>query len=393
MKPVVLRATYVPLVDAAPLIVAEAMGFAAAEGLQLDLVAAPSWSAARDMLILGQVDAAHLLSPIPVAAALGLGGVRAELAAVSVLSVNGDVIGVSRRIEERLRADGFAFELNDALATARALARAAPGGRLRMGVPFPFSMHRILLDLWARATPLADIAFDIRTVPPPLMRRALADDEIDAFCVGEPWGSVAVESGVGALVLAGRAIWAFAPEKVLAMRRDRAEDPSGNTGALMRAIWAAGRWLSRPDSRDAAAELMAGRALTDVPAELIERALSGQLTILQTGQQRHVPSFVEFHAGLATFPWRSQARFIADRLATLHGLDRAGARDAGARVFRTDLYRRHLGPMGIDLPGASEKVEGAITHPTPVASLRGGITLLPDRFFDGRIFDPALPVS
>jgi NitT/TauT family transport system ATP-binding protein len=57
-------------------------------------------------------------------------------------------------------------------------------------------------------------------------------------------------------------------------------------------------------------------------------------------------------------------------------------------VFRSDLYRLHLRPAGSDLPGASMKLEGALGHPTAVASERGTMILGPDRFFDGRIFDP-----
>ena len=95
MKLVSFPVAYMPLVDAAPLIVAQEMGFAAAEGLDLDLIAAPSWSSVRDMLAFGRVDAAHLLSPVPIAAGLGLGGVTTQLSAVSVLSVNGNVIGVN----------------------------------------------------------------------------------------------------------------------------------------------------------------------------------------------------------------------------------------------------------------------------------------------------------
>ena len=68
MNAVVLSAGFIPLVDAAPLIVAEEMGFAAEEGLALDLVRAPSWSSLRDMLVFGRVEAAHMLAPVPVAA-------------------------------------------------------------------------------------------------------------------------------------------------------------------------------------------------------------------------------------------------------------------------------------------------------------------------------------
>jgi len=96
MRTVSVPVAYMPLVDAAPLIVAQEMGFAEAEGVALELIPAPSWSSVRDMLAFGRVDAAHMLSPVPVAMAMGLGGVSTALSAVSVLSVNGNVIGVGR---------------------------------------------------------------------------------------------------------------------------------------------------------------------------------------------------------------------------------------------------------------------------------------------------------
>lgn len=387
MKAVRLPVAFVPLVDAAPLIVAHEMGLAEAEGVALDLVPAPSWSSVRDMLSFGRVDAAHLLSPVPVAMALGLGGVRQPLSAVSILSANGNVIGVGRELEARLREAGHGFPFAGAMQVAADLAKVATRP-ITFGVPFPFSVHVELLHLWQEATALKDVGVEIRTVPPPLMAQALADGDVDAFCVGEPWGSVAVERGAGALLLPGKAIWAFAPEKVLAVRTEWAETEPHLLGRLMRAVWKAGRWLSAPDSRIAAAEILGRSAYLDLPSELIDRALSGRFIISGAAEQREVPGFVTFHEGASTFPWRSQAKWIASRLALRNGLDVAHAVQAAGSVFRTDIYRTQLADIGADMPGASEKLEGAIRELTAVASQRGQVTLAPDAFLDGRIFDP-----
>ncbi len=83
-----------------------------------------------------------------------------------------------------------------------------------------------------------------------------------------------------------------------------------------------------------------------------------------------------------------EALWIATRIADRMGLDRAEAEAAARACFRTDLYRANLGPIGADLPGASEKVEGALGRRTPVASSTGEMCLGPDCFFDGRLFDP-----
>lgn len=380
---------FMPLVDAAPLILAQEMGFAAEEGLCFDLRRAPSWSSLRDMLAFGQVDAAHMLSPVPVAAGLGLGGAHTPFSALSVLSVNGNVIGVSREMADRLDAQGHKFALNDAEAAGRALI-AASQERLRIGVPFPFSMHAELLYYWLSALGLpAPQGVDIRTVPPPLMSEAIRAGEIDAFCVGEPWGSMAVENDVGALLLAGSAIWSFAPEKVLAVRREWADAERELTGRLIRAVWRAGRWLGDSDARPLAAEILSRAAYVDRPVEIIDRALSGTLTVNSRGLLRTVPDFVRFYQGAANFPWISQAEWIARQMVLRMGLDQKQASSVATSVFRSDLYRDALSGIGADLPGASSKVEGANTEETRVASESGTLLLAPNRFFDGRIFDPS----
>ena len=388
MRAATLSVGFIPLVDAAPLIIAQEMGFASEEGIALDLRRAPSWSSLRDMLSFGQVDAAHMLAPVPVAAALGIGGAGAALAAVSVLSVNGDVIGVSRALADRLREVGHDFAFDDAEAAGRALIAAA-GGRLRIGVPFPFSMHAELVYYWLSALGLpAPQGSDIRTVPPPLMAETIEAGEIDAFCVGEPWGSKAVENGVGELLLPGSAIWAFAPEKVLAVRDDWARAEPQLLSRLVRAVWRAGRWLADPASRTLTAELLSRAEYLDIAPEILDRSLSGRLVISPRGDMREVPGFVEFHAGAASFPWRSQAEWIGQQMAARLGLDRAAAGRAARGVFRSDLHREALAGTTADLPGASAKLEGGLARDTAVASGSGRLILRPDGFFDGRVVDP-----
>lgn len=380
-----LRLGFLPLVDAAPLILAEAMGFAEEEGLALDLLAAPSWASLRDLLAQGVVAAAQMLAPVPVALALGLGG-PARFQVLSVLNLNGNAVGVSQALAARMAGHDFGFA--DAGAAGRALLAAAGPG-LRIGVPFAFSMHRELVDYWLNGLDLPlPAGLQIITVPPPLMPDALAAGEVDAFCVGEPRGSVAVDRGAGQLLLPTSAIWASAPEKVLAVRAGWPEAEPDLAGRLIRALWRAGRWLDQPGNRIVASEVLAQPGRLDVAAETIERSLAGRLLISADGTERRVPGFLRFHDGAAGFPWRSQAAWIGARLAARHGLDPALAQVAAAGVFRSDLYRQHLAPAGADLPAASAKVEGSLTGPTPVASSRGRLILPADRFFDARIFEP-----
>lgn len=391
MKGAVLSVGFIPLVDAAPLVVAQEMGFAAEEGLALDLVRAPSWSSLRDMLSFGRVEAAHMLAPVPVATALGLGGAGASMDVLMVLSLNGSAVAVNQALAARLRDGGHPFGFDDARAAGNALIAAADG-RLRIGVPFPFSMHAELLYYWLSALGLpAPQGIDIRTVPPTLMADAVEAGEIDAFCVGEPWGSIAVENRVGTLLLPGKAIWESAPDKVLAVRSDWAATETALAHRLVRAVWRAGRWLADSDNRLLTAELLSRPEYLDLPAEVIDRALSGSFTISPQGEQRQVEGFLRFHQGAATFPWRSQAQWIAHQLAARTGLDRTSAMARTAGVMRPDIYREALADAGADLPGAASKIEGAIPARTPVAGGSGRLFLERDVFFDRRIFDPNRP--
>src|ERR1700731_3838163 len=73
-----LRIGYVPLTDAALLHVAKAQHFAAARGVEIELVADSSWANIRDKLVAGHFDAAHMLAPANRGAAGGAGGARAQ---------------------------------------------------------------------------------------------------------------------------------------------------------------------------------------------------------------------------------------------------------------------------------------------------------------------------
>lgn len=384
-----LKIAFIPLLDAAPLIVAREMGFARDEGLEFELTRAPSWSSLRDMLAFGQVEAAHMLAPVPVAMSLGLGGMASPLSALMVLSLNGTVVGVNAALAETLRGQGFGFDFQDARAAGAALVEAARATPLRIGVPFPFSMHAELLYYWLNASGLpAPQSVEIRTVPPPLMAQAMAAGEINAFCVGEPWGSKVVEADLGALLLPGSAIWTAAPEKVLAVRTDWAASEPHLTQALMRAVWRACRWLGSPGSTTTTSEFLSRSEYLDLSPDIIDRGLQGRLIVLPSGEARTAPGFMEFHAGAANFPWKSQATWIAHQMATRLGLDRVSAMGQARHVFRSDLYRQNLGDIGAILPTASEKVEGGIAAGTDAAAVTEQFKLAENRFFDDEVFDP-----
>ena len=115
------------------------------------------------------------------------------------------------------------------------------------------------------------------------------------------------------------------------------------------------------------------------------------MVMTRGGGETPSPHLIEFQSGAASFPWRSQAAWIGVQLATRYGLDPGDAAQKAAAVFRSDLYRLHLRAAGAELPGASDKLEGALAMDTAVPAERGQMILPADPFFDARIFDPSLP--
>ena len=381
-----VRIGFIPLVDCAPLVALHEIGFAREEGLEILLSRETSWSNVRDKLAVRLYDAAHLLAPMALATNLGLAGPRAAMVAPYVLNLNGDVICAATRLLDRMADQG----LEGADAMLEAIRRDALGRPVVIGVPYFFSTHHYLVRYWLAAAGIdPDRQVRVEIIPPSLMADAVRSGVVDGFCVGEPWGSVAVDAGLAAIVLPGRAVWAAAPEKVLGLRRDWVEERRDDLHRLLRALYRASVWVAEPGNRPILSELMAAERYVDAPAEMIERALSGSLTLTPRGAQARVDRFMVFHTASATFPWRSQALWFYEQMARWGHLTTNPEAAAIARcTFAPDLYREALAAVATDLPGANSKLEGALDRPTPAASMRGKLFLGPDRFCDGAVFDP-----
>ena len=386
-----IAAAFVPLTDSAVLVAAARLGFAAAEGIELELVREPSWATVRDRLIYGQVQVAHLLAPLAVAVTLGLNQPPVALAAPFKLGMNGNAITLSSELAAALDPD-VRRRVADPVATAHDLAAAIGLHRRKpvIGIVHRYSCHALALRYWlafAGVDPDRDLL--LRVLPPSMMADALGLGEIDGFIVGEPWSSVAVAEGLGEIVAFSANIWRKSVEKVLAMREDWAEANPDVVDRLLRALDRAAAWCDDPANAAELAAMLSEEHVIGQPAEVIERALSGRIPLVRGGEAVEAQDFFIFHREAANFPWRSQALWIYSQFVRW-GFVAPGeeARTKAAGLFRSDIYRRALAGGATPLPGASSKVEGALELPSGAGSDSGKLTLGPDRFFDGRVFDP-----
>lgn len=383
---------FLPLVDACLPILAREHGFAEDEGITLRLVKDMSWATVLDRLLYGHSDAAHMVAPLAIAATLGRGRPAQPLSVPFVLGLNGNAITMRPELAERLRQPG---ELGEPVSVGAALAqvvaeRLAEGRPLRFGVVHRYSSHNYMLRYWLAACGIQpDRDVEITTVAPPFCADALDVGEVDAISVGEPWNSVAVERGVGEIVLMSAQIWRRGVEKVLALREPVLEEKRDAVERLIRALRRAGRHFVDPENWDQNAAILARADYLDGDPVLIRRALADRLLLAQGGKELHFPDFMFQYREAANFPWVSQAKWLYTQMVRWDGMefDDADAAKA-ARVFRPDVYRSALLGTADPLPGASSKVEGSLAGPLAVGTQQGKMTLTTDRFFDGQIFDP-----
>lgn len=376
-----IRAGFIPLVDAAVLIVAAELGFARKEGLTLDLVKDVSWANVRDRLAFRQFDIAHMLSPMPVAAMLGLGSNPSPTIAPFSLGRGGNAITLSNRLFARMQEEGALGEVEDALAHARALAavlarmRQSGEAAPRLGVTYPFSSHNYEVRYWLAAGGIdPDRDVKLVVVPPPLTSDALAAGAIDGFCVGAPWNMVASERGLGRIVAAKQDIWPLAPEKVIGMRPEWAESNAETVSRLLLALDQAARWCDEPDNRGTLAELLAAPRYIGAPIEIIRRVLAGEFAIDAAGNRRVIDDYFVFHRDHANYPRPGQALWIYSQMARWGQVRLSPEMQAlAAAAYRPDLYRHALGEAAAPAAPAI-RVEGE----------RPGET-----FMDGHVFDPA----
>ena len=385
-----IAAGFLPLLDSALLIVTREKGFAAEQDVDLTLVKETSWANIRDRVSVGHFDVAHMLAPMPIAAALGLSPLAVPVIAPMAMGLGGNAVTVSKPLWKRLADDGAPATL-DAKAVGVALAKVAKrtGPRLRFGVVHPHSGHNYELRYWLAASgidPERDV--EIVILPPPLLPDALAGGAIDGYCVGEPWNSVGVDAGAGRIATVKAAIWRSSPEKVVGATEKWATNNPAALAALLRALYLAAGWCGDPANHAETADILSRPHYLGLPAEVIGRGLSGHLRT--DGQEaRRVADFFIPHERAATFPWQSHALWFYSQMVRWgHVQHSAQNAQRAAATYRPDLYRAAIAPLGAPVPAANSKVEGALAQRTPVGAMRGTLTLGPDGFFDGRIFDP-----
>src|ERR1700761_7462093 len=97
-----LKLGFIPIIDCAPVVLAEELGAFERQGLEVEIRREVSWANVRDKLAVGALDASHILSPLPLALTLGIDSVSVPVINAMTLQVNGNALTLSTALWQEI---------------------------------------------------------------------------------------------------------------------------------------------------------------------------------------------------------------------------------------------------------------------------------------------------
>lgn len=369
---------FIALTDAAPLFVAAEKGFFAKYGMtEVEVTKQSSWGTTRDNLVLGSknngIDGAHILSPMPYL--ISTGKVTANNQPVPMyvlarLNLAGQCISVSKEFAE-LKVGVDATKFKSALA-----AKKASGKAINAAVTFPGGTHDLWMRYWLAAAGI-DPNKDISTivVPPAQMVANMKVGSMDTFCVCEPWNEQLINQKIGYTAITTGELWHNHPEKAFAMRSDWVDANPNATTALLMAIMEAQMFCEKAENREEIAKICSDRKWIGAPYNDIINRMKGKFDYGTGKVVENSPEQMRYWKDFASYPYKSHdAWFITEDIRWGYLPANTDINALVNKVNREDLWR--VAAAKLNLPAAE----------IPKTSSRGI-----EKFFDGKVFDPADP--
>ena len=362
LEKVHLEIGYIPLTQAAPLIIAKEKGFFAKYGLEVNLNSETSWKDIGKGVVTGRLDAAQMVAGMPLALTLGAGGKNpVSMVTAMTLSRNGSAITFSQEL--------FNAGVRN-LTDFQAIIKADLDKTHTLGIVHPASMQNLLLRYWLAASGIKpDVDVSLMVIPPQEMVTALQEAKIDGYCVGEPWNSHAVDQNLGFIIAITSELWHGHPDKVLGVRENWALENPQTHLALVKALLAACEYCDDIRNREEVLKLISqpdylGSNSLHLPPGLIDNYKHGNHNQPQTSHQ--------FYFNKANYPDRHEMLWILTQLARwgvvafpknwVEVID---------RVCRPDIFGAAARERGILDIGREEIIQ----------------------LFDGKVFNPSEPIE
>lgn len=308
------------------------LGYYRQAGIRVRLTREVGWASVLNKVVLGQLDAAHAIGTLPIAATLGLAGRACPCGTGLVLNSGGN--GISLAASVRRRGVESAEEFRQEVRSSR-WART-----YTLGVVSGISTHRYTLLRWLEGLRL-EPGKDVRvvTVPPGQALRNLSAGTIDGFCVGDPWHSLAARRGIGWTVALGEDLFPRAPEKVLMVTRRFAEQQSQEHIALVAAVLRAAEYCHQPEHAEHVADTLSRSSFLGIDRAVLLDIFQGRYDD-GVGGVRTFEHLIHFAPDLVGRPDRAVGEFFLKALEVSTGGDAAQWAEQAAPVdiFWEDVF-------------------------------------------------------
>lgn len=318
-----LTVGFIPITCATPIIMAEPLGFYQKHGLDVTVKRASGWAVIRDWSINKEVDAAHMLSPMPLAITLGAGSKPVPFYTAAIENINGQAITLHKKhagVQSAKDMKGFRF-----------------------CVPFPYSMHNYLLRYFLAEGGLnPDKDVEIRIIPPPEMVANLKAGNVDGYLAPDPFNQRAVYEQTGFIFKLSKSLWNGHPCCAFAVSEEFAKSAPNTYLALLKSLVDAAYYASKPENRKSIAAAIAPANYLNQPPIVLEQVLLGRYAD-GLGKIQNDPARIDFDP----FPWQSMAVWILTQMKRWKQIEGdVDYKKVAERVFRAadcDQVRKDLG--------------------------------------------------
>jgi nitrate/nitrite transport system substrate-binding protein len=339
---------FIPLTDCSPLVMAKELGLFKKYGVEVVLTKETSWANVRDKILTGELDGAHCLYSMPFSVYTGVGGKEGSLMKIAMmLNVNGQAITLSKDFCGKV---GFK-QMNKVTPVVAAKLKAEK--EVTFAMTFPGGTHDLWLRNWMSLAGLNQKAVKIITIPPPQMVANMKVGNMDGYCVGEPWGGVAVKQGIGFTQIATQDMWKDHPEKALVVNNEFSTKHKSDLVKVMKAVMEACKWLDVPANRKKAAAIIGKAPYVNAPADVIESRLMGDYNLgCNQGVEIYDNDFMLFHKGGAVnFPRKSHGIWALAQYVRFGYLkEEPNYKAIAEKIVMDDLYKEVAASMKIKVP-------------------------------------------
>jgi len=379
-----IKLGYLPIAEAAPLIIAQQKGLFAKYGMtQVELSKQANWASARDNVTIGSanggIDGGKWQMPMPHLLSEGIitNGQKVPMYVLAQLNTQGNGIAIANMHAGK----GLGLDVTNAADYIKGF-QASQGRKFKAAFTFPNVNQEFWIRYWLAAGGIdPDQEVDLLTVPPPETVQGMKTGTMDAFSTGDPWPYRIVAENTGFISALTAELWPYHPEEYLAIRADWVDRNPKATKALLKAVTEAQQWCDQPENRAELVQILSGRNFFNIPAAVLTPPFEGKYALADgkaaIDDFNKGPLYWKDGIGNVSYPYKSHDLwFLTETMRwNFHKgaiADIDTAKQIIDRVNREDLWKEAAKEAGFsDIPTSTSR----------------GI----ETFFDGIKFDPQNP--